>query len=780
MSSWIKLTDAVRSGRIHQIMYWGSAGANQRASFQVNNGKLKLELAGPTSVTSTKNVVDGWHHVAVTYNGTTGQLYIDGVAENSAVMSPNLTANSPGIGFNPASPTAETALGKIDEVRLYSRALTATEIKKLAVKVPGGLVVQYPLDNSGIENSGNNFDLTLINSPAAATDRYSSTSSALTFNASTTYGSVADNATMRFISGNSITLAGWINPSGSGTQRTVIAKGRTAGSDNANYVLRCLQVGDLLNFYFHSGGSLKEYRSSSAVCNTATWMHVAVTYQFGNAATAQLYLNGLAIPGSWTSGTGNESPDSPTDPLFVGAVNGGSLQHVFSGQLDDVRIYNRALTAGEVAALATELDRGLVAYYPLDEASSASVKDYSGSGYDGVGQGATGSQNTPQPITINRFGTNQTAMNFDGTDDSIEMSSGDTFAKLPSGTALRTVCAWQQLTTGYDISYGTEAGSQRYGLRDNRLAFNGIYLDLAIAKGTSWNHICTAYDGTNAHIYVNGILNISGARAINTINSILRIGSGVEAGAFATGVVDDVRIYNRLLSVAEIRAMSGFFPAHVADVKIWLDASRIGVTGVNSGDDLDTWKDLSGNGFDASKGTGGAGAKPNWYTGIINSLPAVHYASGEDHDLAKGPYNRNLNTTPHTELMVFQASGGGNLVEQNNVAFYRYNTGPVLQTGIGGVNTTSNTPYTNNTFTIGGFTYSNPSGTFYRNGAADGTFSQVAASNTNGWKLGGNSLVGDIAEFVTYDRVLTAAALEKVNCYYNKKYAIAVTGLVCE
>lgn len=241
-----------------------------------------------------------------------------------------------------------------------------------------------------------------------------------------------------------------------------------------------------------------------------------------------------------------------------------------------------------------------------------------------------------------------------------------------------------------------------------------------------------------------------------------------------------MRIYDRALSTAEIRALSGFYPAHVADVKIWLDASRIGVTGENSGDDLEDWKDLSGNGFDATKGTGGGGAKPNWFTGVINGLPAVHYASGEDHDLAKGPYNRNLNITPHTELMVFQASAGGNLTEQNNVAFYRYNTGPVLQTGIGGVNTNSNTPYVNNTFVIGGFSYSNPSGTFYRNGASDGTFSQVAASNTNGWKLGGNSLVGDIAEFVTYDRVLTAAELEKVNCYYNKKYAIAVTGLVCE
>jgi hypothetical protein len=116
---------------------------------------------------------------------------------------------------------------------------------------------------------------------------------------------------------------------------------------------------------------------------------------------------------------------------------------------------------------------------------------------------------------------------------------------------------------------------------------------------------------------------------------------------------------------AEIRALSGFYPAHVADVKIWLDASRIGVTGENSGDDLEDWKDLSGNGFDATKGTGGGGAKPNWFTGVINGLPAVHYASGEDHDLAKGPYNRNLNITPHTELMVFQSKrrlGNGKLL----------------------------------------------------------------------------------------------------------------------
>jgi hypothetical protein len=104
----------------------------------------------------------------------------------------------------------------------------------------------------------------------------------------------------------------------------------------------------------------------------------------------------------------------------------------------------------------------------------------------------------------------------------------------------------------------------------------------------------------------------------------------------------------------------------------------------------------------------------------------------------------------------------------------------VLQTGIGGSTLNSNTPYSENTWVIGGLTYNNPSGTFYLNGLADGTFSRTAASDTTGWRIGSDSLVGDIAEIVMYERVLTASELEKVNCYYNKKYAIAVTGLVCE
>jgi hypothetical protein len=780
---------------------WGTNSTNQKFSFghDPNSGEVYFHSFSRTK-SGQKRIVDGgWHHVAVTFSndGTPEisdlQFYVDGVAVSQSAITNDVINTIAGSNVLIGRDLQGGAWlrGKLDEVRLYSRALTATEIKKLAVKVPSGLVAQYPLDNSGTENSGNTSDLTLINSPAAANDRYVRPNSALTFNATNTYGTVADQAAMRFTTGNSITLAGWINPSGVGTQRTIVAKGRTSGSNNANYVLRCLQAGDVLNFYFHSGGSLKEFRSTNAVCNSAIWMHVAVTYQFGSASSAQLYVNGLAVSGSWTSGSGNETPDSPTDPLFVGAINDGSLTHVFSGQLGDIRVYNRVLTAGEVKALATELDRGLVAYYPLDESSSASISDYSGSGNNGVGQGATGAQNLPQTFA-DRNGNASSAMQFGGTDDRISIGS---LTNLPMGNAARTICAWVKHNTAnsdyeYIINYGAASAGQKSGLlRKNTgtipmYTFHSTDLQSPCSSHLNlWYHICGTSDGSNNHaIYINGNSEATLTFTHNTTGTQFNIGSHIGGTVnFQNGVIDDVRIYNRKLSLAEIREMSGFYPAHVANLKAWVDASRIGdPANTSPGADLKLWKDLSLNSGDVAQNAGGSSNIPDYIASQINGLPAINFTGSEYSDMG---YSPNLNTTAHTELIVFRASGGVKreiITQGNNSLIYGYNTGPVLQTGIGGGSVNSTTAYVDNTWTIGGLTYGNPGGTFYRNGAADGTFSQVAASDTSGWRLGSDSLVGDVAEIVMYERVLTAAELEKVNCYFNKKYAIAVSGLVCE
>lgn len=91
------------------------------------------------------------------------------------------------------------------------------------------------------------------------------------------------------------------------------------------------------------------YVDSTESISVNTWTHVAATY---NGTRLTVYINGKvsgALPVSGTTCSNDE-------PLAVGAKNApakGILEAFWDGRLDDVRLYNKSLTATRVAALAT-------------------------------------------------------------------------------------------------------------------------------------------------------------------------------------------------------------------------------------------------------------------------------------------------------------------------------------------------------------------------------------------------------------------------------------------
>jgi hypothetical protein len=71
----------------------------------------------------------------------------------------------------------------------------------------------------------------------------------------------------------------------------------------------------------------------------------------------------------------------------------------------------------------------------------------------------------------------------------------------------------------------------------------------------TWSHIATTYDGANQRFYVNGVLvgTTPGAGSITVSNGSIRIGGDASStGEFFHGLIDEVRLYNRALSAAEI------------------------------------------------------------------------------------------------------------------------------------------------------------------------------------------------------------------------------------
>lgn len=118
--------------------------------------------------------------------------------------------------------------------------------------------------------------------------------------------------------------------------------------------------------------------SDSRSFDPSTWYHVAFTF---DGDKTQVYVNG-----SWenTLTWSGVHWQRYTPGLYFGASSGGA--NAFDGKLDDIRIYDYALSAAAVADLANNAGQpaqGPAAWYKLDETDSATVEDASGNGYDG-------------------------------------------------------------------------------------------------------------------------------------------------------------------------------------------------------------------------------------------------------------------------------------------------------------------------------------------------------------------------------------------------------------
>jgi hypothetical protein len=89
------------------------------------------------------------------------------------------------------------------------------------------------------------------------------------------------------------------------------------------------------------------------------WHHLATTYDASatNATACSVFLDGVRMPVT-TSATGI-SINTVNTPVTIGAISGATNLYNLNGQIDDARIYNRALTAPEIRLLASRRGIGL-------------------------------------------------------------------------------------------------------------------------------------------------------------------------------------------------------------------------------------------------------------------------------------------------------------------------------------------------------------------------------------------------------------------------------------
>jgi type II secretory pathway pseudopilin PulG len=212
-----------------------------------------------------------------------------------------------------------------------------------------GLVGWWKLDESGVltaaDSSGNGNDGTLTN---MASNQWTTgvLDGALEFDGWDDYVSCQNDKSLQLT--DALTIAGWVKADswGSGYYVSIIAR---KGEGNPNNYQLAIADGQA-TLYLDDGDS-NGFRGDT-VLNTGQWYHVAGTW---DGAQVRIYLNGILD---------NDPPDSyswtlntDTRDLYIGGRSGGT--DLLDGTLDDVRIYDRALTAEEIQSIvAFQQDEG--------------------------------------------------------------------------------------------------------------------------------------------------------------------------------------------------------------------------------------------------------------------------------------------------------------------------------------------------------------------------------------------------------------------------------------
>lgn len=308
-----------------------------------------------------------WNNLVYVRNGADFYVYLNGtmVSTQNGNCPTISCSNMLKAGNHSCSVSNDDYIGKLDDIGIFNRALTQQEITSLYTGVPAysdtcnavsgslvnGLVAYYPFCGNANDQSGHGYDGT-VNGATLTTDRFGNPNSAYSFDGVSNYITVPNSTGLS--SFTDITISGWVNisqfPSSSISNGLAGLVTKWYGSGS------CGGVTDNYACYLRSNnqllGGTNQYRTYPNMLQTpsnltsSNWYHFIMVH---NSATGgSFYINGVLVSTYATTG----SLCASTNPLYIGCDNGlGTLNRFLNGKLDDIGIWNRALTTQEVTQL---------------------------------------------------------------------------------------------------------------------------------------------------------------------------------------------------------------------------------------------------------------------------------------------------------------------------------------------------------------------------------------------------------------------------------------------
>lgn len=212
-----------------------------------------------------------------------------------------------------------------------------------------GLVAYYPF-NGNANDVSVNANNGINNGATLTTDRFGNVDSAYFFNGSTEYINVPSSNTLNFQTNNSFTLSYWINATSINTSKVnvIINKQIGAGTSSQDGWNSNVEFNRAINLRIQNAPSTVfcDPSSNAGAISNLTNYHITQVFQNG---TSSVYINGIQV--STSAGCLGIIGDNSSN-MFIGKPTwtSGNAQG-FNGVIDDIGIWNRALTQQEVATL---------------------------------------------------------------------------------------------------------------------------------------------------------------------------------------------------------------------------------------------------------------------------------------------------------------------------------------------------------------------------------------------------------------------------------------------
>jgi concanavalin A-like lectin/glucanase superfamily protein len=312
------------SGQNMNYGIWMNSAEQIKAGFETSTG-VDQYATSPSSIKYNDNV---WHYAIVTYDGVTVRLYIDG-AQVGTKSTSGATPDSSGtqsvrVGANSRiTPPGDFFTGVIDEVRIWNDDLSSGE-----------------QNNAFAGSSFNTGDQVLYLGFGSVSYNYSPSFSA----SGSSYFDVSSSSSLKL---SKFSVATWFKTSTNFASEAFIVNKGGIGSEttgqNQNYQIS-MTSSERIKAGFETGSGSDFFVTSPSTYSDGKWHYAIVTY---DGATIRLYIDGVQVI---TKSTGGASPDSSgTKPVRIGANSRITPpSNFFTGNIDEVRIWNRAISSSEV------------------------------------------------------------------------------------------------------------------------------------------------------------------------------------------------------------------------------------------------------------------------------------------------------------------------------------------------------------------------------------------------------------------------------------------------